>query len=65
MANMSYCAFQNTLSDLKQCVGLLEDELDDGYMISDEEFAAAQHMAEEIEKYKSLLATVIATRTTT
>lgn len=25
MANMSYCSFQNTLSDLKDCVNTLED----------------------------------------
>lgn len=25
MANMSYCAFENTVSDLQQCIDLMDD----------------------------------------
>ena len=38
MANMSYCRFHNTLSDLYDCVNALEDFLDnDENVISSEE----------------------------
>ena len=36
MANMSYCRFQNTLSDLRDCVEALE-ELDEALQLDPEE----------------------------
>ena len=41
MANMSYCRFQNTATDLRDCVNVLEDarDLDDLGLSEDEERA--------------------------
>ena len=47
MANMHYCRFQNTLSDLKECMASLEE----GEVLSREELRAANEllrMCEEI-----------------
>lgn len=38
MANMSYCRFQNTLSDLKDCAPLLREDL------SSDEYAAMMQL---------------------
>lgn len=42
MANMSYCRFQNTYRDLKDCVNALNDNGPDA--LSDDELAAAKMM---------------------
>jgi hypothetical protein len=42
MANMSYCRFQNTESDLRDCQRALDENGLDG--LSDEERDAAEHI---------------------
>lgn len=49
MSNMSYCRFENTLSDFKDCLESLEsDGLDD---LSDTEEEAAEALADAARKY--------------
>jgi hypothetical protein len=47
MANMSYCRFRNTLIDLRDCFGALEDMTTDEPVkpLSREELAAAEQLA--------------------
>ena len=40
MANMSYCRFRNTLSDLRDCIDALNDEGIDGIEDDEERHAA-------------------------
>ena len=42
MSNMSYCRFQNTLSDLRDCEDALDDMEDPQEELSREEFRAFQ-----------------------
>lgn len=35
MANMSYCRFENTLRDLQDCVGALQEALDEGMTLTE------------------------------
>ncbi len=35
MANMSYCIFENTSNDLSQCIGELQDAVDNGVSTTD------------------------------
>ena len=35
MANMSYCRFQNTYSDFRDCVDALEEALDEGKSLAE------------------------------
>ena len=44
MANMSYCRFENTLSDLADCVNALERVVYEGEGISEREWAKAKAM---------------------
>ncbi len=46
MANMSYCRFHNTLTDLRDCEGALEDflENDENVISSDEERRKAKSL---------------------
>jgi hypothetical protein len=48
MANMSYCRFHNTLSDLYDCVNALEDFLDndENVISSNEERRKAKNLIE-------------------
>ena len=48
MANMSYCRFQNTSNDLRDCVNALEEE---DYPDSREELIAAKWMYELCQRY--------------
>jgi len=51
MANMSYCRFQNTLHDLRDCIWALEDgELENG----GSEVKAAIEMLEACKEYIDL-----------
>ena len=51
MANMSYCRFENTLRDLRDCVWALEDgELENG----GSEMSAAIEMLEACKEYVEL-----------
>jgi hypothetical protein len=51
MANMSYCAFENTYGDVLQCLDLLLEEVDEGEKLSDREWDYAQDL---VKKLKSL-----------
>lgn len=44
MANMHYCRFQNTLTDLTQCLGVLNEQ----EKLSEDESKAADRMLREI-----------------
>lgn len=57
MANMSYCRFENTLRDLRDCFSAMEDSIDfdptedqedfpDGEMLSADETAAKNSLIE-------------------
>lgn len=48
MANMSYCRFHNTLSDLHDCQNALEDYIDndENVITSDEERRCAKRLIE-------------------
>lgn len=50
MANMSYCRFENTYSDLADCVGALEC----GDKLSDREKRFAKYMRDLCEEYIEL-----------
>lgn len=52
MANMSYCRFQNTLPDLKDCIRAIEN-LEDGPAegLSDEEAEAAEDLFAACKEY--------------
>lgn len=50
MSNMSYCRFQNTLADLRECLGVLSNEEP---IQSEEELAAARRMIKEITQFVS------------
>jgi hypothetical protein len=66
MASMSYCAFENTAIDMKQCVGIMADAVDEGTGLgeflkelssSDERRAVkqlVQHARDLIELYEQL-----------
>ena len=66
MASMSYCAFENTAIDMKQCVGIMADAVDEGTGLgeflkelssSDERRAVkrlVQHARALIELYEQL-----------
>jgi hypothetical protein len=49
MANMSYCMFQNTLTDLNQCVNRIESDCSEGKAtkLSPEEFRAYTELVEQ------------------
>ena len=50
MPNMSYCRFQNTLSDLEDCI----DSLDEGdWELSEEEMQAAKDLFEACDHFRA------------
>ncbi len=53
MSNMSYCRFENTLRDLKECVWSLEDG-EDIKELSTREMDAAIQMLETCREYLDL-----------
>jgi hypothetical protein len=55
MANMSYCRFQNTSSDLADCVNALDRIAYDGESISRREWAKAKAMREWCEQFIELM----------
>jgi hypothetical protein len=55
MANMSYCAFENTYGDLNQCIALMREEVDGGYELSQSEWEYAQMLVSKLEKLKGLV----------
>ena len=50
MSNMSYCRFQNTLLDVRECLNVLR-EPDERKELSDVERRAAKTMLEEISDF--------------
>ena len=55
MSNMSYCRFQNTRLDLKDCVEALEEIEENGQLVSNElsreELLAMREMVEWCERF--------------
>lgn len=47
MANMGYCRFRNTRTDLRECIETLQDR----EALSSEEFRACKRMFEEITDF--------------
>ena len=59
MGNMSYCRFQNTYGDLKDCEGALEELLNAGEgaeVLSREELSAACHLIEVCQRIVNMVA---------
>ena len=55
MANMSYCAFENTYGDLNQCIALMLEEVDGDYELSQSEWEYAQMLVSKLEELKGLV----------
>ena len=51
MANMSYCRFENTLSDLADCVDALDEVIYNHEEISESEWKCAKRMKVWCERY--------------
>ncbi len=51
MANMSYVAMENTYSDLADCVGILDQHVEDMTTLSESEAKFAQMLREECKKF--------------
>lgn len=55
MANMSYCAFENTFRALEQCIELLGNESEFGEKLSRSEYAYAQKIMQKFTEYSESL----------
>lgn len=55
MANMSYCRFQNTSNDLRDCAGALEEVLAGNETLSRDELQAAIRLIETAQDIIALL----------
>jgi hypothetical protein len=62
MANMSYCAFENTYGDVLQCLDLLIEEVDEGEKLSDREWDYAQDLVKKLKKLQALVEEAAALR---
>jgi len=62
MPNMTYCAFENTYGEVRQCIELLEEELNEEFTLSTREWEYAQDLAKKAAKLVELVATVEAWR---
>ena len=66
MANMSYCRFENTSLALKDCVEVLQEELDnlDGWDLKqrETEFVAARRMVALCKRYVELYEELVEVR---
>ena len=62
MPNMSYCAFENTYGEVRQCIDLLEEELNEEHTISQREWEYAQDLAKKAAKLIELVAATQAWR---
>jgi hypothetical protein len=51
MANMSYCRFENTSNDLKDCVLTMEEEMEDLSDLNEYELRAFKHMKTLCERF--------------
>lgn len=59
MANMSYCRFENTFSDLRDCLISLEFRKNDEEAISSREWEYAKMMRDYCEQYIELFDEII------
>jgi hypothetical protein len=55
MANMSYCAFENTDADVVQCIDLMREEVEEGEKLSTREWEYAQDLVNKLRKLQSLV----------
>jgi hypothetical protein len=55
MANMSYCAFENTYADVVQCIDLMREEVEEGEKLSPREWDYAQDLVKKLRKLQSLV----------
>ena len=62
MANMSYCAFENTFRALEQCIQLLGNEAEFGEKLSRSEYAYAQKIMKQFAEYSESLQEVVENR---
>lgn len=62
MANMSYCAFENTFRALEQCIQLLQNESELGKKLSRSEYAYAQKIMKQFAEYSESLQEVVENR---
>lgn len=56
MPNMTYCAFENTYGEVRQCIELLEEELNEEFTLSTREWEYAQDLAKKAAKLQRLVA---------
>ena len=62
MANMSYCAFENTFRALEQCIQLLGNEAEFGEKLSRSEYQYAQKIMKQFAEYSESLQEVVENR---
>jgi hypothetical protein len=55
MANMSYCAFENTYLALSQCMDLLDEAVEGDFKISSNEMVYADRIADSLPKFEVLV----------
>lgn len=55
MPNMSYCAFENTCHAVNQCLDLLEEEINEEYTITKNEWEYAQSLVKKLSKLERLV----------
>lgn len=56
MANMSYCAFENTYLALEQCLDLLDEAVEGDFELSSNEQVYADRIADRLPAFKRLVA---------
>jgi hypothetical protein len=52
---MSYCAMENTYGDLADCVGILEEAMDDRKPLSESELRFARMLRDEAQQFVATL----------
>lgn len=56
MANMSYCAFENTYGNLNHCIALMQEQIDDDdFNLSQSEWEYAKMLVSKLEKLKGFV----------
>jgi len=63
MANMSYCAFENTYLEVSQCVDLAEEVIDGSFKLSESEEVYANRIVDKMAQLKELLEIIEGIRT--
>lgn len=59
MSNMSYCRFQNTSSDLQDCINAVGEMIEGGYDLDDYEQQAFQRLVKQAAELLSLVGDVV------